>query len=205
MDTKTATDSIHQKYLDSAMTYPEYQELIDDLMADGKTTGDNHSDSYLHYTKMNVQRMSRLDKKIELSKELKDTLDNLDHDLIFLALTEAWCGDAAQNLPLLHKMEEYSNQVELKLLLRDQNLELMDQFLTNGGRSIPKVIALDADSKEVKCDWGPRPEQLQQKYLEAKENPDFDYEETAKDIQLWYAKDKTETQQKEFAEMLKHL
>ena len=202
MNTKTE-DKIKQEYIEKAFSYSEYQELIDNLLEENKTTGDNHSDSYLHYTKMNVQRMSRLDKRIKLSDELKEAVDGLDEDVTFLALTEAWCGDAAQNLPLFHKLEEYSDHIELKLLLRDENLDLMDQFLTNGGRSIPKVIALESDTLSVKWDWGPRPAKLQEKYLEAKKDPDFDYKETAKDIQLWYAKDKTETLQKELVELLK--
>lgn len=198
-------NAVNEQILENAMSYPEYRNMIDDLLEGDKTTGGNHSDSYIHYTKMNVQRMKRLDKTIDLTDDLKEQIDQLDEEIILLGLTEAWCGDAAQNIPVFHKIDEYSDKVTLKLLLRDENLEIMDQYLTNGGRAIPKVVALDAETLEEYWNWGPRPKELQQKYLEAKEQPDFDYQETAEDLHKWYAKDKTETQQSELVALFKNV
>jgi len=196
---------VSDETLENAMSYKDYRNLIDELLAENKTTGDNHSESYLHYTKMNVQRMKRLDKTIELSNELKGAVDHVDSKLYLLGLTEAWCGDAAQNLPVFHKLAEYSDNIELKLLLRDENLEIMDQYLTNGGRAIPKVVALDASNLGELWNWGPRPAAAQKMYMEAKEKQDFDYQETAKELHKWYAKDKTQTQQSELVTLFESM
>jgi len=204
MSTETE-EVINRHVLEDAMSYQEYRDLIDSLLSEEKTTGDNHSEDYLHYTRMNVQRMNRLEKKIKMDDELKKAIDNLDSSMILLTLTEAWCGDAAQNIVLFRKMEEYSDNITLKLLLRDETLEIMDQYLTNGGRAIPKVIALDEDNLEERWTWGPRPEKLQEMYMKEKDKPDFDYKETARELQKWYAKDKTKTQQAEVTALLKSM
>ncbi|MDQ0176060.1 thioredoxin family protein [Bacillus chungangensis] len=96
-----------------------------------------------------------------------------------IVLTEDWCGDAMMNLPILLKIAEKS-EMEVRILLRDQNLELMDQYLTNGtSRSIPIFIFLDQDGEE-KAVWGPRAKEVQSfveqtmSSLPAKDDPSFD-------------------------------
>lgn len=186
------------------MIYNEYMTLLNELFAEGKTTGPNQSDELLNYAGLNLQRMKRLNKKVELTNELKSVLDNLNRQVEIIIITEGWCGDAAQNLPLFSKIEDYSDKVNLKLVLRDENLELMDQYLTNGGRSIPKAIFYDKNTLEELGSWGPRPEEAQQMVIEFKKIPNGDYSEFVKQVQLWYAKDKTLSQQKEIALALKN-
>ncbi|MYL57089.1 thioredoxin family protein [Virgibacillus halodenitrificans] len=82
-------------------------------------------------------------------------------NLRVIVLTEDWCGDAMLNIPILLRLSEAAN-INVRMLLRDQNLELMDQYLTNGkSRSIPIFIFLDAEGNEV-AKWGPRAEKVQQ-------------------------------------------
>jgi hypothetical protein len=147
--------------------------------------------------------MKRLNKTIQLQHELLEVLTSFNRKVTFLVLTEGWCGDAAQNIPVLHKIAEQAENIELKLLLRDQNLPVMDAFLTNGGRSIPKLIAVDTNSLAVIGTWGPRPEAAQFMVSEFKKIKDGDYSEFVKEVQLWYARDKTIAMQKELIALLK--
>ena len=88
------------------------------------------------------------------------------------------------------KMAAENPNIELKLLLRDENLTIMDEFLTNGGRSIPKLIVLEKETLKVVGSWGPRPAELQDIFLTARKSPDFNYPEIQKTMQIWYNKNK---------------
>jgi hypothetical protein len=194
---------ITQDVIDSAYSYQAYRQMIDRLLADGKTTGENHSEAMLHYTKMNVHRMKRLDKQIRLSDELKQALDEVDQPQTWLVLTEAWCGDAAQLIPLFNRMAEQNDHIELKLILRDENLEIMDRFLFNGkSRSIPKIIFLDGETLELLGDWGPRPAEAQALYSDLRSRKDVSWQEVAEKLHKWYADDKTESSQQELLPMI---
>jgi hypothetical protein len=197
-----AEQVITKEIIDEAYTYEEYRDMIDALLEEEKTTGDNHSDDMVHYTKMNVQRMSRWDRRAELNDSLVDKLDNLDKKWIWLVITEAWCGDAAQNIPALVKMVEETDHIDIRFILRDQNLEIMDEYLTNGGRSIPKLICLDAETLEEVGTWGPRPKLAQQKAMEWKEDESISKEEWAKNLHKWYAKNRNQELQEEFEQLL---
>lgn len=197
-----AEQVITKKIIDEAYTYEEYRDMIDELLEQDKTTGDNHSDEMVHYTKMNVQRMSRWDRRAELSDSLVDKLDNLDKEWIWLVITEAWCGDAAQNIPALVKMAEETDNIDIRFILRDQNLDIMDEYLTNGGRSIPKLICLDSETLEEVGTWGPRPILAQQKAMEWKEDESISKEEWAKNLHKWYAKNRNQELQDEFEQLL---
>ncbi len=184
------------------LSYTSYRELIDNLVNQHKTTGIDQSEAMINYTKLNVHRMNRLDKHIQIESQLELTIENIDRHQTWLVISEAWCGDAAQNLPILNKLAELSPMVELQIILRDENLDIMDQHLTNGGRSIPKIIFTDElDQKEIAV-WGPRPEPLQQLVLDNKKTKAKTYDELNKDIQLWYAKDKGLTFQREILTLL---
>ena len=198
------TDSIITKaVLDSAMSYDTYMSLLIDLMAEEKTTGNDQSESMVGYGKMNVRRMKRLNKNIQLQPELLQVLKGLNRKVIFLVITEGWCGDAAQNVPVFNKLLEYTNEIDLKLILRDENLKVMDAFLTSGGRSIPKLIALDSATLELLGSWGPRPEAAQFMVTEFKKIDNGDYSKFVKEVQLWYARDKTFSMQNELVDLLK--
>jgi len=195
---------ITKSHLQKAISYAVYRKMIDDLMAEGKTTGENHSENMIHYTKMNLQRMNRVEKTVELSDETVEALKGIDIKMVWVVLTEAWCGDAAQNIPVLAKIADASDNIELMLLLRDENLDVMDEYLTNGGRSIPKLVALDAGSMDERFVWGPRPEPAQEMMNDFKANPDGrTKQDLVIDIQKWYAKDRGVTMQKELVDLMK--
>jgi hypothetical protein len=192
--------AITPEHIEEAFTYQEYRSHIDNLLEQQKTTGENHSEEMLHYTKMNVHRMKRLDKTVEISEEAAQAVERVQRPQIWLVLTEAWCGDAAQIIPMLQKMADLNSNITLKLILRDQHLDIMDQFLTNGkSRSIPKLVCLDADSLEILGDWGPRPELARLLYDDWKSSENEDYRAISERLHKWYADDKTRSSQQELA------
>jgi len=201
MDLYTGEKKIKEKTLKSALSYQDFRDLTDNLLTENKTTGENHSEAMLEYSRMNVQRMKRGDKKVVLREELVEKLKKLPEKLYWLVLVEAWCGDVAQNLPTINKMAEASDNIELKLLLRDDNLDVMDQYLTNGGQSIPKLVCLRAsDLKELGA-WGPRPAEVQQLMLNLKVQKK-EFTEISKEVHSWYAKNQNQMIQDEFSVLL---
>lgn len=201
--TEVQAVQIDTQVIKNAYSYSEYREMIDDLLGKDKTTGENHSESMIHYTKMNVHRMKRIDKQVELSDELKERLQGVERPMTWLVLTEAWCGDAAQSVPAIQKMADVTEMIDARYILRDQNLDIMDQFLTNGtSRSIPKLICLDSESKDVLGTWGPRPAEAQELFDTLREREHFSYKDVAEKLHKWYADDKTRSIQSEFLEKL---
>ena len=200
---------IPQEYIEKSWKYSDYRNHVNQLFEQGKTTGDDHSEAMLNYTKLNIARMRRLDKTTRLTEETIAQLQNSERKVIWLVITEAWCGDAAQIIPVLQKMVEHNDNIDLRMVLRDENPELMDAFLTNGTRSIPILIVMDAENREVLTSWGPRPEEVQSMVMEAKaeaqSNPESSKEiwaEAKKNSQLWYAKDKSKAIQSEILDVL---
>lgn len=159
MRTKKRVDP---SYVLKAMSYDQYRRSIDELLGTEKSPASKDSGKLLEYTKLNVVRMKRLDKTAEIIPELKEMIDQIDTPQTWLVLTEGWCGDAAQVLPVLNKIARLNSNINLKFLLRDENPGLMDQYLTNGkSRSIPKLLVVDEIFEEL-FNWGPRPGVLQE-------------------------------------------
>lgn len=187
-----------------AISYSTYRNLIDDLLSKGKTTGPDESEAMLHYTKMNVQRMNRVDKTIQLTEEIKEAVGQVKDQFRFLVITEGWCGDAAQIVPVFNKIAiNYPDHFELKLVLRDENLPLIDAHLTNGGRAIPVLLILDANGN-LMLSWGPRPAVLQALLTQWKAETN-DMMVLAERLHGWYAKDRTQAIQQELSVLLSHL
>ena len=174
-------------------------------MQAGKTTGEDHSKAMVHYTKMNNQRMNRVEKTTILSKDMLSVLKNIKGKYHFLVISEGWCGDAAQILPVIDMIvKAVPNHLKMKIILRDQHLEIMDQYLTNGGRAIPVLLVLDENNNLILPKWGPRPAVLQNLLAEWKKEQ-VDYAIIAEKLHYWYAKDKTLTTQQELTAFLAQL
>ncbi len=174
---------------ENGYTYSDYRKLVEKLAAEGGTTGPEPTAERQDFTKLNAQRMHRLDKTMTVPEYVKARLEGLRCHIHWLVLSESWCGDAAQNLPVLAKMAECSPMINLRILLRDEHLDIMDRFLTNGGRSIPKLIILDTNFN-VTATWGPRPAEIQQQVLENKHSGRVPYSEFALVVQKWYMHNK---------------
>ena len=186
------------------LTYNLYSVLIEALVAAGQTTGPEQTEEKIAFTKLNAQRSKRVHKTFELLPELRETLQHIPEKWDWLLITESWCGDGAQLVPAIAEIAAASPNIELTILLRDENPELMDLYLTNGGRAIPKLICLDAETEETLFTWGPRPTAIQQKVKAFKnENPYAGKEELHQQLAIWYAKDKSMALQQDLLNLIK--
>jgi hypothetical protein len=191
-----------ESLIDNAFNYETYQQLIDELLKNHKTTGPNQDAALVNYTRLNMHRMRRLDKTITLGGELKNALSELKGIYTFLVLTEAWCGDAAQIVPVLNQIAKAAGgKINLRFLLRDENLELMDHHLFNNTRSIPRLIVLNEQLEEVKS-WGPRPHSLQLLIDEWRTDPLLTHDMWAEKAHAWYAADRTQSTQLEITKLI---
>lgn len=194
---------ITKNVLDASMDYQSYREMIYALLLDNKTTGDNHSESYIEYTQMNVRRMNRWDKTAKLSSEIIAKVKKITEPQHWLVITEAWCGDAAQNIPYIVKLAAENPLIKVSFILRDQYPEIMDAYLTEGARSIPKLIALNENLTKEIFTWGPRPNFLQQRLKAYKADPKgLTGKEFAEGAHLWYAKDKNRSLEEELLQLI---
>lgn len=197
--------TIIAKSLLQSYSYTEYRNIVSQLLSDGQSSGTEQSEDLLHYSKLNETRMNRLEKTIHVGKVNTQMLNDLNKNYIWLVLSEGWCGDAAQILPILNKMAHASDTIELKIVLRDENVDLMNKFLTNSSQSIPKVIILDKETLEIKGEWGPRPAGAA-KLIQSYKRQYGVVDETAKtELQLWYLHDKGLSTQIEIIDKMQHL
>lgn len=170
--------------------YTNYRKIVSDLLKEGKASGKEQSEDLTHYSALNETRMNRLDKTIKIDTTVAEQLKALQNEYIWLVLAEGWCGDAAQIVPVINKMAVESDKIELRMVFRDENEELMQHFLTNGGRAIPKLIIIDKATSEVVSDWGPRPKGAAEFIINYKKEHGV-VDQTAKsELQLWYLHDK---------------
>lgn len=193
---------------ENALTYDQYVRKLNDLVNDKATSGQNQSESLVKYTYLNFRRMSRLNKTISMDDELVRLVETYRNKMQWIVITEAWCGDAAQNIPFIAKLAERSSNVELRLVYRDENIDFMDMYLTNGARSIPKFIAFDESTGKELFVWGPRPLPVQKMVMEYKDLLDHEklpFDKFAEVIHSWYAKDKNETLKTELLHIFRSL
>lgn len=186
---KSIKELIHEG-VSKALSYYEYRLLLDQLVMESGTTGPEQSQMYVDYTKLNQQRMKRLDKTIKVSEGTRAMIDGISYKMTWLVLTESWCGDAAQTIPVINKLALLNPNISLKIILRDEHLELMECFLTNGSRSIPKLLAIDPVSYDVLWSWGPRPSDALQLADEYKTKYGELTPQFKEELQVWYNKDK---------------
>ena len=176
--------------LPKAISYEGFEHLIDRLLLEGKTTGEDQSEFMVSLTKLNRQRMKRIDNTLEFTPEQLAPFKQITKGQLWLVISEAWCADGAQIVPVLAKIAQSNPLIDLKIVLRDENPDLMNQYLTNGGKAIPILIIADAQSLEVLHVWGPRPKvatQMVEAYKKehGKLTPEF-----KEDLQKWYNQDK---------------
>ena len=184
-------------------SYPEYRKLVSDLLKDDKSTGNEQSPALTNYSHLNDTRMNRLDKTLKVPQENAHKLESLNNEYIWLVISEGWCGDAAQLLPVFNKLVEASEgKIDMRIVLRDENEELMNLFLTNKGKAIPKLIVINKETSGALAHWGPRPKgaiDLIENYK--KEHGAIDDAAKA-DLQMWYLHDKGMSCQEEIIWMM---
>ncbi|BAO54682.1 thioredoxin family protein [Nonlabens marinus] len=190
--------------LENSMSYLQYRTFVESHAINHTNSGDEQTPALAQYTALNHQRMKRQDKVMRLKEESLNFLASLQRKLIFLCITETWCGDAAQTMPMINKIA-VAGGVEFRIVLRDENLDLMDRFLTNGARSVAKVILLDAETHEAVASWGPRPTAATPLVAEEKRAKGALSPEFKQQLQTWYNKDKGEETERDIITLLKQL
>lgn len=201
--TNTSIVDLFETTLATSMSYDEYVLLTKKLASENRSTGNDPEDEDLaNYTILNDRRLKRWNKTLKLDHEITEIVENQSKNLIWLVLSESWCGDAAHNIPVLNKIAELNENIDLRLALRDKNPELMNAFLTNGGAAIPKLIAYDKDAKEIIYNWGPRPTEATKLVAEYKAEHGKLTPEFKEDLQRWYNKNKGKAVVDDFKKLL---
>jgi len=195
-------NAIIQNSLTQSLSYPEYRNKITLLFNEGKATGKEQSEALTHYTELNEARMNRLEKTIKVTDEFAQKLQQLQGDYIWLVISEGWCGDSAQIVPIIYKMAEVAPNIDLKLVFRDEQEDLMQLFLTNGTRSIPKLIVLDKNTLEVLGEFGPRPQEAKQLIIDYKAEHGVVDDKGKTALHLWYLHDKGLSTQEEILKLM---
>lgn len=188
-------------------TYENYLKKFEEWVQMGLTSSANPSPALIEFTKLNWTRSQRIHKTIALNPDLKKAAEKIQHTYTWMVLTEAWCGDSAQILPVIAEIAKLNpEKIKLYILLRDENPELMSNYLTNGASAIPKLIAVNDTVGKEAFFWGPRPAPAQELLQNWKKNPDGkSWNDFEKDLHGWYAKDKTAAIQSEFIRLLEGL
>ncbi|MFB2119362.1 thioredoxin family protein [Parapedobacter sp. 2B3] len=159
--------------------------------------------AYLDYTKLNWSRMNRWLKKGELSGQLIEAAKNISQPQQWIVITEPWCGDAAHSVPFIQLAVELNPLISVDYELRDSEPFRINDYLTGGSKSIPKLIICDGQGADL-ATWGPRPVECQTLFDRLKaENADFETQKTA--LQHWYNADKGQSVQAELAAILEAL
>ena len=189
--------------LNNSYSYQDYRKMVTDLLQEGKSSGAIQSEALVNYSRLNETRMHRLDKTIVIDQTIVSKLKTIQSQYIWLVISEGWCGDAAQILPIFNKMSEVSDHIDFKIVFRDDNEALMNLFLTNGSKSIPKLIILDKNALDVIADWGPRPKGAIDLVQNYKDKFGVIDDTIKAELQMWYLHDKGLSTQKEIMELLK--
>jgi hypothetical protein len=144
--------------------------------------------------------MNRWDKQMQLDPDLVNAIKTGNQYRKWIIITEPWCGDAAHIVPFLVKLAEQSDFIEYDIQLRDKEPFLIEDYLTNGTRSIPKLVVRDESNKDI-FSWGPRPEGAQV-VMEQMKASNADFEDTKIALQNWYNHDKGASLFKELKQLL---
>jgi len=179
------------------MTFKDYQQTFDEVLA-GKIIHSPYDDShFLEYTKLNFSRQNRWLKKGEILPESLAAVNSISKKQTWVIITEPWCGDAAHCVPFIVKLAELNPLITLEIQLRGSENSEIEHYLTHGGKAIPILIVRDSDNNDLFV-WGPRPEPANDLFLESKAQQ-LSVVDQKVALQNWYNKDLGQTIQKEIA------
>ncbi|WP_337866638.1 thioredoxin family protein [Ignavibacterium sp.] len=193
--------NIVREKLKNGLSYQQFLELSERNVKSVNPDLLNEADkAYYDYRKLNFARVSRLEKLYNPSEKALNIVRKISSPQIWLVITEDWCGDSAQTLPVIASLSELNENISLKIVLRDANLDLMDLYLTHGKRSIPKMISFDSELNEL-FQWGPRPHKAKLLVDELRKQ-DLSKQDIIKQLHLWYAKDGGYSTEEEIIELI---
>ena len=181
-------------------SWKEYLDRFDTLLnAELPETPYDNKD-YFNYLKLNSSRQNRWLKKGNINNSLIEKIRSINSPQKWFIITEPWCGDAAHSIPFLYLASQFSEMIDLRIIWRDTPPFIIENYLTNGGKSVPKLIVRNEKGEDL-FTWGPRPEPCQKLYHDLK-NRNADFEEMKIELQKWYNSDKGQTLQKELENLI---
>jgi hypothetical protein len=182
------------------MDYDEYVKLMQTRAAGAGEQPDNER---MQAIPMNLHRSQRISKTYQVPEDICRLINQIAAKQYWLVLTEPWCGDSSQTLPFIAHYANCSPDIELRILLRDQYPEIMDCYLTDGNRGIPKLVVFSEEGVEL-LQWGPRPEAARQLFNRNKA-AGMQKKENIAQVMLWYGRDRGHTLEAEFRTILENL
>lgn len=193
---------LNASIISSVLTYNEFvEEFTKQINVLDINTLNDYDKSFYDYRKLNYQRSTRLEKTFIPADETIQVFSNINQTQKWIVITESWCGDSAQNLPIIAKLAELNNKIDFKIILRDSNPEFMDLYLTNGAMAIPKLIVFDENDNEI-IQWGPRPIEAQNLFNKLK-NEKISKPDINKELHLWYGRNRGKEVEKEISDLVK--
>ncbi len=191
---------LKENILSKSMSYESFMEISRSFLTQGYLQSNETDKARYENIKLNYHRSQRIQKTYKINQELSTLVKSIQRTQTWLVITENWCGDSAQNLPIISVIASQNQLILLRIIERDKNLELMDMYLTNGSRSIPKLIALDENYDEL-FRWGPRPKAGQDYFNMLKENG-TDKKSALEKLHLWYSQNRGSELEKEFTQLI---
>ena len=189
------------KYWEKSFSYQEYKSTFEAIIMRSENNIEASEKEMQHYYTLNWARSKRVEKVYTISDNAKSVLSGLTSKQKWIIITEAWCGDSSQSLPILAALAEYRPDcIEIRICSRDLYPELLELYKTNGSMGIPKLIAIDSNGKEL-FTWGPRPTKAQEVF-DALKHDKLEKSKIYEAMHLWYAKDKGQTVEKEIVSLL---
>jgi len=180
--------------------YSTYLKDMENKIQAWETNSLNEHEEKYQITKLNYHRMIRIKNTFQISENLRDILSSILAKQKWLVLSEHWCGDSAQSLPIIAKIADLNNKIHLKIVYRDQNLDLIDSYLTNRTKGIPKLIAFSENGNEL-FTWGPRPKEASDLFQREKA-AGLEKQEILKKLHLWYGRNRGNAIESEFFTIL---
>jgi hypothetical protein len=182
------------------MNFQEYLALFEQILANSNPSEPYNDPEYLEYTKLNFSRTKRWLKNGGLNKEAITAIKGISTPQTWIIITEPWCGDAAHSVPFIEMLASENKLIKTVYELRDSEPFRINNYLTNGGKSIPKLIIQDEEGSDL-ATWGPRPEECQaffQKFVDDK----ADFNKMKEALQVWYNQDKGNGIQQELTRLI---
>src|SRR5690606_13144840 len=185
----------------TSMTFENYIRHFEEIVNHPEKFPLYQDENYYNYVKLNWSRTNRWLKKFVPSDEVKQAIADIKEPQQWILITEPWCGDAAHSVPQIYNMVKDNANITLDIQLRDEEPFLINSYLTNGGKSIPKLVIRNSKGEDLAV-WGPRPDKLQHMFLELKEK-NASMDEIKEVIQKWYNEDKGQEIQRELVQLLR--
>jgi hypothetical protein len=189
--------------LDQTISWVEYFATAKSYVESDERPERYKDEKMQRYTSENIGRIDHILQTITIESKLYNLLSTIETDLIWLVLTEPWCGDASQVVPVLYTIASCSEHISFRILQSDAHPDILSAYLTNGSRSIPKLICLRADTLQELGTWGPRPVELQKIVLKNKDDDSLSFGAKVRMVHDWYAADRTASIQDEFIDLVK--